>query len=119
MNYKEFENFERVVNAAREAYKGMEELRYSYKKLYKDGNSSDESFVNRTIIDADEFAEIHGNKIEENFFGKKLGIIKQVIGNKHIHFWYNGIEYYCDSIWQFYNDIYYIMEEEENGLSEV
>lgn len=119
MNYKEFENFERVVVAARDAYKGMEELWYSYKELYKDGNSSDESFVNRVIIDADEFAEIYGNKIEETFFKKRLGIVKQVIGNKHIHFWHNHKEYHCDSIWQFYNDIRYIMEEEENELSKV
>lgn len=119
MNYKEFENFERVINAAREAYEGMEELWYSYKELYKNGNSSDESFVDRVIIDAAEFAEIHGNRIERTFFGKEFGIIKQVIGNKHIHFWYNNNEYHCDSIWHFYNDIRYIMEEEESELSEV
>lgn len=110
MNYKDFENFERVVSAAREAYKGMEEMWYSYKELYKNGNSSDESFVDRVIIDADEFAEIHGNKIEETFFGKSFGIIKQVIGNKHIHFWHNNEEYHCDSIWSLYNDFSIIKE---------
>lgn len=113
MNYKEFENFEEVVSAAREAYKGMEEMWYSYKELYKNGNSSDESFVDRVIIDADEFAEIHGNKIEETFFGKSFGIIKQVIGNKHIHFWYHNEEYFCDSIWHFYNDLIVIKETTE------
>ena len=113
MNYKEFENFERVISAAREAYKGMEEMWYSYKELYKNGNSSDESFVDRVIIDAAEFAEIHGNKIEEAFFGKRSGIIKQVIGNKHIHFWHNNEEYYCDSTWELYNDIYNITKEKE------
>ena len=113
MNYKEFENFERVISAAREAYKGMEEMWYSYKEIYKNGNSSDESFVDRVIIDAAEFAEIHGNKIEEAFFGKRFGIIKQVIGNKHIHFWHNNEEYHCDSTWELYNDIYNIMKEKE------
>lgn len=113
MNYKEFENFERVISAAREAYKGMEEMWYSYKEIYKNGNSSDESFVDRVIIDAAEFAEIHGNKIEETFFGKRFGIIKQVIGNKHIHFWYHNEEYYCGSTWELYNDIYNIMKEKE------
>ena len=113
MNYKEFENFERVISAAREACKGMEEMWYSYKELYKNGNSSDESFVDRVIIDASEFAEIHGNKIEETFFGKRFGIIKQVIGNKHIHFWYHNEEYLCNSIWHFYNDLIVIKETTE------
>jgi hypothetical protein len=111
--YKEFENFERVISAAREAYKGMEEMWYSYKELYKNGNSSDESFVDRVIIDAAEFAEVHGDKIEETFFGKRFGIIKQVIGNKHIHFWYHNDEYLCDSIWHFYNDLILIKETTE------
>ena len=113
MNYKEFENFERVINAAREAYEGMEELWYSYKELYKNGNSSDDSFVDRVIIDAAEFAEIHGSRIEKTFFGKEFGIIKQVIGNKHIHFWYHNEEYHCDSIWHFYNDLFVIKETTE------
>lgn len=113
MNYKDFENFERVASAAREAYKEMEEMWYSYKELYKNGNSSDESFVDRVIIDAAEFAEIHGNKIEETFFGRKFkcDVFGDYIrGNDDYYFMYEGTKFYYNNLLELYNQLNEIVE---------
>lgn len=119
MSYRKFENFAKVMRAARISYHEMEGLLDSWLSLYESKTDRPKQDKVQEILNLmDSFVDEQTTSIEETFFGRKFKfsvLDDYICGNDDYYFMYQGTKFYYNNLLELYNQLNEIVEQEEEA----
>lgn len=117
MSYRNFSNFEKLLNKARDTFRKMDGLLNEYISLYENPAGCPKTDRIQELLKLmDTFVDNQVVMIEEIFFNRKFNILGDYIcGADIFYFAYQDQKIYYDTLSELYNQLNEIVEQEEEA----